>query len=260
MKPSAIVRLVAMREIRERTRSRVFIISTLIGAAIVCALIILPKINEGEVKTYDVALVNVTDPVIRAAAQNAGVVANAKVATKDYTDIKKVRAGVRDGSIDIALVDARTIIVGDPPPEGRITTKSRLIAAISESARLQTALTDAGLSSVQAASALSAEPLPVEALGKPNQPSQEQFTNFVGVIAIFIFFQQYGGWILVGIAEEKSSRIAEVLLAAVKPRQLVAGKILGIGAVGLGQALFVALSAIVTSRVVGSDILAGTQA
>lgn len=260
MSPTSIIRLVAMREIRERVRSRVFLISTLIGAAIVCALIVIPTLNDDKVKTYDVALVNVTDPVIRAAAKNAGVVADAQVRIKDFTDIKQVQAGVRDGSIDIALVNAREIIVGDPPPTGRITTKSRLIGAISEAARLQTALTDAGLSSAQAAAALSAEPLPVKALGKPSQPSQQQFTNFIGVIAIFIFFQQYGGWILVGIAEEKSSRIAEVLLAAVKPRHLVAGKIIGIGAVGLGQALFVAVSAIVTSRVVGSDILRGTEA
>lgn len=260
MSALTVVRLVAMREIRERLRSRVFRITTLIGAAIVCALIVVPTLNDGEVKRYDVALVNVTDPVIRAAVQNAGTVANAEINVRDYESKERVRADVRSGLIDIALVDARTIIVGDPPPDDRITTKSRLIAAISESARLQTALTDAGLSSDQAAAALRAEPLPVQALGKPNQPDRDQFTTFIGVIAIFIFFQQYGGWILVGVAEEKSSRIAEVLLAAVRPRHLVTGKIVGIGVVGLAQALFVAVSAIVTSRIVGSNVLAGAEA
>jgi ABC-2 type transport system permease protein len=260
MSAVSIIRLIAMREIRERFRSKAFRISTLIGAAIVCALIVIPTLNEGKVKTYDVALVNVSDPIIRAAVSNAGAAVGAKVDVRDYTDEAKARAAVEAGRLDVALINARTIIVGDPPPEDRITTKSRLIQAISESARLQTALTDAGLTPEKAAAALSAPPLPVTALGKPNQPNRDQFTTFVGVIAIFIFFQQYGSWILVGVAEEKASRIAEVLLAAVRPRHLVAGKILGIGLVGLAQALFVAVSAIVTSRIVGSNILEGAQA
>jgi ABC-2 type transport system permease protein len=100
----------------------------------------------------------------------------------------------------------------------------------------------------------------VNALGKPKPEAGDQVTGFIGVIAIFIFFQTYGGWILVGVAEEKSSRIAEVLLAAVRPRQLVGGKILGIGLVGLTQALLVATSAIVASRVVGADVLSGAKA
>lgn len=260
MNAFSIIKLVAAREVRERFRSKAFRISTLIGAAIVCALIIIPTLNEGKTQTYDVALVNVQDPVIRAAASNAGTAAGVKVKVRDYADEAKARAAVKAGTVDIALINARTIVVGDPPPEDRITTKSRLILAISESARLQTALTDAGLSPEKAAAALSAPPLPVQALGKPSQPNRDQFTTFIGVIGIFIFFQQYGSWILVGVAEEKSSRIAEVLLAAVRPRHLVAGKILGIGLVGLTQALFVAVSAIVTSRVVGSNILEGAQA
>ncbi len=260
MTPFATVRLVAMREIRERFRSKVFRITTLIGAAIVCALIVIPSLQDDDVKVYDVALVHVSDPVIRASVQSAGTAAGVQVRVRDYESAAKVRADIRSGALDIALLDSRTIVVGDPPPSDRVTTKARLILAISESARLQSALTDAGLSSVQAASALRAPPLPVQALGKPTQPNRDQFTTFIGVIAIFIFFQQYGGWILVGVAEEKSSRIAEVLLAAVKPRQLVTGKILGIGVVGVTQALFVAVSAIVTSRLVGSNILAGAEA
>lgn len=254
------IRLIALREIRERFRSKSFRISTLIGAVIVCALIVVPTLNDGKTKTYDVALVNVQDPVIRAAASHAGTAAGAKVKVHEFQSEARARAAVKAGAIDIALINARTIIVNDPPPDDRITTKSRLILAISESARLQTALTDAGLTPEKAAAALSAPPLPVTSLGKPNQPNRDQFTTFIGVIAIFIFFQQYGSWILVGVAEEKGSRIAEVLLAAVKPRHLVAGKILGIGLVGLAQALAVALSAIVTSRVVGSNILEGAQA
>src|SRR5205085_3281674 len=131
---------------------------------------------------------------------------------------------LKRGVLDLALIDGRRVVVNDALNPDRVSTRLKLVAAISEAARLQTALTDAGLSPQKAAEALSRPPLPVNALSQPKQNSDDQFTNFVGVIAIFIFFQQYGSWILVGVAEEKSSRIAEVLLAAVKPRQVVSGR------------------------------------
>ena len=40
----------------------------------------------------------------------------------------------------------------------------------------------------------------------------------------------YGFWVAVGVVEEKSSRVVEILLATIRPRQLLAGKVIGIGA------------------------------
>ena len=52
-----------------------------------------------------------------------------------------------------------------------------------------------------------------------------------------LFFQifSYGIAVAIGVVEEKSSRVVELLLPTVHPRQLLAGKVLGIGAVGLLQ-------------------------
>jgi len=256
----ATIRLVAHRELRERFRSRVFRGSTIVGALIVALIIVLPNLNSDKPESYDVGLVGVTDPVIAAAVANSGPAIGADVIrVHEISDVARARADIRTGVLDIALVNGRSIIIKNPLDSDRIDARYRLVAAVSEASRLQSALTDAGLTSEQAAKALSAPPLAVEALGRPKADTGDQLTNFIGVIAIFIFFQQYGSWILVGVAEEKSSRIAEVLLAAVRPRQLVAGKILGIGLVGLAQALVVAITAIIASRVVGADVLKGTE-
>jgi ABC-2 type transport system permease protein len=253
------IRLVATREIRERVRSRVFRITTVLSAAIVAALIVVPHINE-KPKTYDVGLVGTIDPAIRASIDTIGRVIGATVHVHDVASAEDARDEVRGGKLDVVLVDGRRLIVDSPVDLRRITGRVRLVVAVSESARLQTALTDAGLSSAQAAQVLRRPPLPVDALGKAKPSDTDQVTTVVGVIAIFIFFQTYGSWILVGVAEEKSSRIAEVLLAAVRPRHLVGGKILGIGLTGLSQAILVAVTAIVASRAVGSDVLAGAHA
>jgi ABC-2 type transport system permease protein len=58
--------------------------------------------------------------------------------------------------------------------------------------------------------------------------------------------------------QEKSSRVVEVLLATVRPIQLLAGKVLGIGLVALGQAALIVGFALALSAAVGSDLLHGT--
>lgn len=58
-------------------------------------------------------------------------------------------------------------------------------------------------------------------------------TGFLIYITLFI----YGTMVMRGVMEEKTNRIAEVIISSVRPFQLMMGKILGIGAVGLTQFL-----------------------
>jgi ABC-2 type transport system permease protein len=61
-----------------------------------------------------------------------------------------------------------------------------------------------------------------------------------------------------GVMEEKSSRVIEVLLSAVRPIQLLTGKVLGIGLAALSQATLVVAFALVLSKAVGSTLVHGT--
>ena len=58
---------------------------------------------------------------------------------------------------------------------------------------------------------------------------------YVGVLLIYMSIYLYGYGVATGVAEEKSSRIMEILVNAATPFQLMVGKIVGIGAVGLSQ-------------------------
>ena len=64
----------------------------------------------------------------------------------------------------------------------------------------------------------------------------EQGTAVIGLVLLFFLLSQYGTWTLIGVMEEKASRVVEVLLAAVRPTQLLAGKVIGIGALVFMQA------------------------
>jgi ABC-2 type transport system permease protein len=69
----------------------------------------------------------------------------------------------------------------------------------------------------------------------------------------------FGMAVASGVVEEKSSRVVEILLAAIPARALLAGKILGIGALGLMQLVLVAVVGLVTASLSGAVALDSGQ-
>ena len=80
-------------------------------------------------------------------------------------------------------------------------------------------------------------------------------------ILIYIILMLYGSQVMMGVMEEKTSRIAEVIISSVKPFQLMIGKILGIGLVCLTQILLWILFIVVIYNVTASsgkaDVVSG---
>ncbi|HTD97740.1 MAG TPA: ABC transporter permease [Mucilaginibacter sp.] len=71
--------------------------------------------------------------------------------------------------------------------------------------------------------------------------------SFAGAILIYMSIFIYGAQVMRGVIEEKTSRIIEVIVSSVKPFQLMAGKIIGVGLVGLTQfVLWIGLSAAIS--------------
>ncbi|MES2620570.1 MAG: ABC transporter permease [Bacteroidota bacterium] len=74
-----------------------------------------------------------------------------------------------------------------------------------------------------------------------NESEMKGYTEAAGIVglimgfAIYVSLFFYGTMIMKGVQEEKTSRIVEVLASSVKPFQLLMGKIMGVGAVGLTQ-------------------------
>jgi ABC-2 type transport system permease protein len=60
------------------------------------------------------------------------------------------------------------------------------------------------------------------------------FASVVGIL-LYMTILMYGQNVLRGVMEEKQTRVAEVVVSSVKPTTLLAGKVLGVGAVGLTQ-------------------------
>lgn len=77
-----------------------------------------------------------------------------------------------------------------------------------------------------------------EAEGEKESIQQEAaIIGFVFAIIIYMFIFLYGVQVMRGVIEEKTSRIVEVIVSSIKPFQLMMGKVIGIGLVGLTQFL-----------------------
>ncbi len=83
--------------------------------------------------------------------------------------------------------------------------------------------------------------------GQPVDPQELASRSFLGivfVVLIFITVVIYGMWVATGVAAEKSSRVMELMISAASPRQLLTGKVVGIGLAGLTQYVAIALPAL----------------
>ena len=84
--------------------------------------------------------------------------------------------------------------------------------------------------------------------GEPLDAQEAASRGFLGIIFVVLLFITiviYGMWVATGVASEKSSRVMELMISAASPRQMLTGKVVGIGAAGLTQYLAIALPALV---------------
>jgi len=131
------------------------------------------------------------------------------------------------------------------------------VRAASRNLGVAGAVEAAHLTAGQAARLAGARPVPVTSL-RPGAGRRTTTTSIIGLVLVFVMLTQYNTWTLIGVTEEKSSRVAEVLLSAIRPAQLLGGKVLGIGLVAFAQAALVVTFAAVLAKAVGSDLLRGT--
>ena len=75
--------------------------------------------------------------------------------------------------------------------------------------------------------------------------ASRQLFGTVLVVILFLTIVIYGMWVAAGVAAEKETRVMELLISAASPRQLVLGKVVGIGLAGLVQYLAILMPALV---------------
>jgi len=226
MKPRQAAALVARREIVERVRDRSLLISTAVTLAILSAVLLVPPlIGLGGTTTYNVAVAGPQAERVARSAQRVAKNFDAKIEIVRVSDEAAVRAAVDSEKADGGLsADGGAIVV-------RKSLDDNLGNALQEGSRL-TRL------EVQPP-----PPLPVRALQPADNSDELQSIAFVAALLLYFQLIGYGYWLASGIVEEKASRIVEVLLATIRARDLLAGKIIGVGIVGFMQLVVIGAGA-----------------
>jgi ABC-type Na+ efflux pump permease subunit len=222
-------RLVARRDFWVRLRDRGFMISTAITLVILCGLILIRANSGAGGPSFDLGMVgsSVLPETVERLAAAEGVTVDARA----FRDRASADAALRDGDLDAVLEGDLTLVgLHGPAPDALLQVVQTAIV----NGRLRAVLATAGLSPDEVASlqqglrSTSLEP------GDPNADDNGR----VAVVMLLLLYGQlfgYGIWVASGVIEEKSSRVVEILLSTIRPRQLLAGKIFGIGALGLLQ-------------------------
>ena len=206
--------LVARRELLERGRSRAFAISVGVSVALIAGALFLPALI-GRTDRARIGVVGTPPAGVVARLDAVAAATNQEIRTESVGDEPTGEARVRDGSLDGLLVF---------PADGGVPT---YVAKDRSKSLLQQVV----------ASAFTTPPqLQLRELepADPNRDVAFAFAN-VGVILLFISIFTFGTWVLTGVVEEKQSRVVEVVLATVEPRDLLIGKVLGIGLLGIAQ-------------------------
>ena len=218
------ITLVAWREIRERLRGKVFLISTLVMLVLVGGSTALNGALSKK-PTYRVAVTAPAPPGLAAALQRAATpFDDAKVRLRV---VASPAAGRR--ALEAKQVDALLLLSQD-----RLVFRSNVDAKAA-------AVADTAVRALRHHLPPAPE-LTTATLHPPDNKTTdaETLVAYFGSFLLLGALAIYGQWVVAGVVEEKNNRVVEIILSTVRPRHLLAGKVIGIGLLGLAQLALIA--------------------
>jgi ABC-2 type transport system permease protein len=198
------------------------------------AAVTLPQLIGGQGTTYTLATVGDAPANVVTALNSAGKSADFKVTYVSRADDAAVRATVRDGTATAGL--AGTTLYTSASAGGTFPVLvAQTVVALETSSRL----VEAGLSPQQVAQIQSVQPPTQVTVGRVDNAGRAGVGFAVGIL-LYLALMFAGSAIATTVAMEKSTRISEVLLAVLRPSQVLVGTVMAVGTVAFGQLLVLA--------------------
>jgi ABC-2 type transport system permease protein len=242
------------REYLERVRTKWFVIATLLGPVLFLAITVLPVLfvsrTKASAETTNITIIDATGAAlgarVAAAMADSGratpavtVTAPGEVAAAESLATRAVIDKSREGYL---ILDSLTLGGTKARYAGRNTTTvpdmNRIGSAVDKAVlalRLEgTGLTQARIDSLTRVDVK----LDKTQLSDKGREKSGAGSTILGLIVSFLLYMVlvlYGQTVLRSVIEEKSTRVAEVVISSVRPEILLAGKIIGIGGVALTQ-------------------------
>lgn len=243
MSRTARIRLVLRRDLRERLASRAFRITTAVLAVLAVGGVLAPLLLADGPSTVTLGFVGEQSQQLReataAAASRSGV---DEVDTVTLADRTAAEEQLADGRIDLALLGTDEVLVPD-----RGDLADDLATSVAGAAGLVTGLSQAGVEPATAATGLASPPLDIVAAEQSGADQARYWLVYGATFVLYMALVLYGNYIVHGVAEEKASRVVEVVVSTVRPVELLAGKTLAIGVLGIGQLVAITAPALIVA-------------
>jgi ABC-2 type transport system permease protein len=252
---------VIRREYLERVQTRAFLIGSLLGPVFIAGVLFVPALltlrnlradasaslividatGAGLGDRVKAALTPTTPTKTPVGQTDVRITPPNEIAAAESLATKEVVSKAFDGYV---VLDDRTLRGERARYAGRKATAvgdmRRLETAIRNSTlaeRLEHANLSAAFVDSLTKSRVTLESERLTEQGRGSDASRRANTMFAVAVAFLLYMSMilYGQMVLRGVLEEKSTRVAEVVVSSISPETLLAGKVIGVGAVGLTQ-------------------------
>ncbi|MFD4295086.1 ABC transporter permease [Rhodococcus sp. NPDC058532] len=253
------VTLVARREFHTQVRKKSFLISNLVILLAIVGGIVGVSIFSGDDEPDRATIGLVGAPSLGALLEATGDQAGTAVEVTSIPDERTARDRVTAGDLDVALIaaaDGSAVAV----TESELDTGLRTVLDVAVAGQAQQrALEEQGVDLARLGDATAAAVVTVDPIDPPDPEKGQRVV--LSVTAIALLYMQilgFGMYVAMGVVEEKSSRVVELLLSTLRPLQLLWGKIIGIGAVGLVQLTAYGIAGVTAGLATGLITVTGT--
>ncbi len=220
------IRTVTEREIQVALKSKGLIATFIITLVVVLGAIFVINYLDGRDSDNPELVVAGTDSAV------VSEIAGDTVGVSDVDDRDAAVAAVEDDT-DAALVfaDGRFELISDGEPDASISAAAQAAAT---SIAQNEALTDVGVDPGEFAEALPDSSLTTVDVSSEAQEDRMPaiVTTMLGLMVVLMFIMTFAGNVGGRVTEEKSSRVVEIILATIRPMDLLIGKVLAMLVVG----------------------------
>ncbi len=239
--------LLARREFVQRARSKAFIVTMVLIVGLILAAGPLLALLEDDPEPIAVGLVGSQPENIESLLTQRAAIADVEVTITRYDSIEQAETALTSGVARVVLVDGTELVWFE---DESFFTRQVLSDAVT-TARQRALITELNLSAEEVAGLTERIQLQSRTLVVPDpEEAPRQVGAFVGMMVLYITILIFGQFVAMGTVEEKQNRVVEVVLARVRPSQVLVGKVIGIGALGLVQLLVLAGAALVAASIV----------
>ena len=257
MNSFSMIKLVMAREIRQRLKSKGFAVTTVLLCVAILGMGVLNRVLSGDDSptTYDIAVIGEMPAGFDDATQQAAQALDVVITFENVGTRADAEQLVRDGDLDVAVDASTGELISESDPSDQLTAAMNAAWQLSSSLR---AAEDAGLDPGQISTILSPAALrPAVLPGGKDSDGLAMGVGFATAVLLFISINAFGGLVLTGVVEEKSTGVIEVLLGHVRAHQLLAGKVFGIGVVAMLQLSAAILTGLIALKVSGTSVPSG---